>query len=119
MIRTPGLLTRADSMRGDTATDHTSFRSGCKCGYCLLSDLVVRLGALICAESALPAEWVRNLPSQRSGGFDFAFPCGAANGTTLDPLDSLFAGLDLQDREAGNEFLGFGKGAIDDGTRLA
>ncbi len=32
--------------------------------------------------------------------FDFVI-VGAAVGTTLDPLDGLFEGLDLQDREAG------------------
>jgi hypothetical protein len=51
--------------------------------------------------------------------FDFAFAGGAAVGATLDPLDGLFEGLDLQDREAGDELLGLGEGAVDDGTRLA
>ena len=51
--------------------------------------------------------------------FDFAFTGGAAVGTTLDPLDGLFEGVDLQDLEAGDELLGLGEGAVDDGTRLA
>ena len=42
-----------------------------------------------------------------------------AVGATLDPLDGLFEGLDLQDPEAGDELLGLGEGAVDDGTRLA
>src|SRR5258707_4066064 len=50
--------------------------------------------------------------------FDFVV-AGAAVGTTLDPLDGLFAGLDLQYRETGDEFLGFGEWAVDDRTRLA
>src|SRR5580765_3711969 len=51
--------------------------------------------------------------------FDFALARGAAVGGTLDPLDGLFEGLDLQDRETGDEFLGLGEGTVDDGTRLA
>ena len=43
---------------------------------------------------------------------------GAAVGAALDPLDGLFEGLDLQDREAGDELLGFGEGAVDDGADL-
>jgi hypothetical protein len=50
--------------------------------------------------------------------FDFVV-AGVAVGATLDPLDGLFEGLDLQDREAGDELLGLGEGAVDDGTRLA
>jgi len=50
--------------------------------------------------------------------FDFVV-VGAAVGATLDPLDGLFEGLDLQDREASDELLGLGEGAVDDGTRLA
>src|SRR6184192_3811009 len=41
--------------------------------------------------------------------FDFVV-AGAAVGATLDPLDGLFEGLDLQDREAGDELLGLVKG---------
>src|SRR3982074_2293141 len=50
--------------------------------------------------------------------FDFGV-AGAAVGATLDPLDGLFKGLDLPEPEAGDELLGFGEGAVDDGTRLA
>ena len=50
--------------------------------------------------------------------FDFVV-AGAAVGAALDPLDGLFEGLDLQDRETGDELLGLGEGAVDDGTRLA
>ncbi len=50
--------------------------------------------------------------------FDFVV-AGVAVGATLDPLDGLFEGLALQDREAGDELLGLGEGAVDDGTRLA
>ena len=50
--------------------------------------------------------------------FDFVV-AGAAVGGTLDPLDGLFEGLDLQDRETGDELLGLGEGAVDYGTRLA
>src|SRR5208283_1458817 len=49
--------------------------------------------------------------------FDFVV-AGAAVGSTLDPLDGLFEGLDLQDREASDELLGLGEGAVDDGTDL-
>jgi hypothetical protein len=51
--------------------------------------------------------------------FDFGLAGAAAVGGTLDPLDGLFEGLDLQDREAGDELLGLGEGPVDDGTRLA
>src|SRR6202453_1052682 len=51
--------------------------------------------------------------------FDYAFAGRAAEGGTLDPLDGLFEGLDLPDPEAGDELLGLGEGAVDDGTRLA
>ena len=51
--------------------------------------------------------------------FDFGVEAGVAVGGTLDPLDGLLQGLDLQDREAGNELFGLGEGAVDDGTRLA
>jgi hypothetical protein len=40
-------------------------------------------------------------------------------GTALDPLDGLFERLDLPEPEAGDEFLGFGEGAIGDGAVLA
>ena len=50
--------------------------------------------------------------------FDFVVT-GAAVGGTLDPLDGLFEGLDPPEPEAGDELLGFGEGAVDDGTRLA
>jgi hypothetical protein len=44
--------------------------------------------------------------------FDFLV-AGAAVGATLDPLDGLFEGLDLQYREAGDELLSLGEGAVD------
>src|SRR6202167_2720709 len=44
---------------------------------------------------------------------------GVGVGATLDPLDGLFEGLDLPEPEAGDELLGLGEGAVDDGTRLA
>src|SRR6202165_4038001 len=50
--------------------------------------------------------------------FDFVV-AAAAVGATLDPLYGIFEGLDLQDREAGDELLGLGEGAVDDGARLA
>ena|SRR5215469_10504564 len=40
-------------------------------------------------------------------------------GTALDPLDGLFERLDLPEPEAGDEFLGFGEGAVGDGAVLA
>jgi hypothetical protein len=40
-------------------------------------------------------------------------------GTALDPLDGLFERLDLPEPEAGDQFLGFGEGAIGDGAVLA
>ena len=40
-------------------------------------------------------------------------------GTPLDPLDGLFERLDLPEPEAGDEFLGFGEGAVGDGAVLA
>src|ERR1700722_13328362 len=51
--------------------------------------------------------------------FDFVVAAGVAIGAALDPVDGLFEGLDLQDREAGDEILGLSEGAVDDGTRLA
>ena len=50
--------------------------------------------------------------------FDFGVD-GVGVGATLDPLDGLFEGLDLPKPEAGDELLGLGEGAVDDGTRLA
>ena len=40
-------------------------------------------------------------------------------GTALDPLDRLFERLDLPEPEAGNEFLAFGEGAVNDGAVFA
>ena len=40
-------------------------------------------------------------------------------GAALDPLDGLFERLDLLEPEAGDEFLAFGKGAVNDGAVLA
>jgi hypothetical protein len=50
--------------------------------------------------------------------FDFGV-AGVAVGATLDPLDGLFEGLDLQHPEAGDELLGLRERAVDDGARLA
>ena len=51
---------------------------------------------------------------------DFDFGVAVVGvGATPDPLDSLFEGLDLPEPEAGDELLGLGEGAVDDGTRLA
>ncbi len=50
--------------------------------------------------------------------FDLGF-ASVGVGAALDPLDGLFEGLDLPEPEAGDEFLGFGEGAANDGTRLA
>jgi len=50
------------------------------------------------------------------------FDCGFAGvgaGTTLDPLDGLFEGVELPDPEAGDELFGFGEWAVDDGARAA
>ena len=49
--------------------------------------------------------------------FDFVVAPRAAVGTTFDPLDGLFKGLDLQDGEAGDELLGLGERAVDNGLR--
>ena len=38
---------------------------------------------------------------------------------SLDPLDRLFERLDLPEPEAGNEFLAFNEGAVNDGAVLA
>ena len=46
--------------------------------------------------------------------FDFGV-AGLRVGATLDPLDGLFEGLDLPEPEAGDELLGLGEGAVDDG----
>jgi hypothetical protein len=51
--------------------------------------------------------------------FDFGVASTVAVGGALDPLDGLFEGLDLQNREAGDEFLGLGEGAVDNGNRPA
>jgi hypothetical protein len=40
-------------------------------------------------------------------------------GTALDPLDRLFKRLDLPEPEAGDKFLAFGEGAVNDGAVLA
>ena len=51
---------------------------------------------------------------------DFDFGVAAVGvGATLDPLDGLFEGLDLPEPEAGDELLGLGERAVDDGARLA
>src|SRR6202051_4408624 len=50
--------------------------------------------------------------------FDFVVT-GVTPGGPLDPLDGLFEGLYLPEPEAGDELLGLGEGAVDDGTRLA
>jgi hypothetical protein len=39
-------------------------------------------------------------------------------GAALDPLDGLFERLDLPEPEAGDEFLAFREGAVDDGGRF-
>src|ERR1700722_455200 len=123
-------MTRADSMRqtasmvrcrsvADTATDHTSFKRGVQ------ERLFVR--GLIWQLSAA-AYFVLDLFLGQDGGevfhlkdladFDFVV-AGVAVGAALDPLDGLFKGLDLQDREAGDELLGFGEGPVGDGAGLA
>src|SRR5271154_7534813 len=50
--------------------------------------------------------------------FDFVV-AGAGVGATLDPLDGLFEGFDLPEPEAGDELLGLGEGAVDNGNRIA
>src|SRR5215468_7292465 len=47
-----------------------------------------------------------------------AFAVGGV-GASLDPLDRLFERLNLPEPEAGDEFLGFGEGAVNDGAVLA
>src|SRR6516164_3452922 len=42
-----------------------------------------------------------------------------AVGASLDPLDRLFERLNLPEPEAGDEFLAFGEGAVNDGAVLA
>jgi hypothetical protein len=41
------------------------------------------------------------------------------DGAALDPLDRLFERLDLPEPESGDQFLGFGEGAVGDGAVLA
>jgi hypothetical protein len=40
-------------------------------------------------------------------------------GASLDPVDGLFERLDLPEPEAGDEFLVFGEGTVNDGAVLA
>src|ERR1035438_1979719 len=133
-------MTRADSMRqtasmvrcrvvawcgsvADTAaTDHTSFRS--------MDATAVRLfvcgliwqtgpGLYFALDLFFGQDGCEVFHLEDLADFDFVVAPGVAVGATLDPLDGLFEGLDLQDREAGDELLGLGEGAVDDGTGLA
>src|SRR5258707_6356775 len=47
--------------------------------------------------------------------FDLASFYASGRGNAFNPFDGLFHGLDLPEPEAGNEFLGLGEGAVDDG----
>jgi hypothetical protein len=85
---------------------------------CWRSDLAAQLGALLCLDLLFGQDGCEIFHLKDLAGFDFVV-AGAAVGATLDPLDGLFKGLDLQDRETGDELLGFGEGAVDDGARLA
>jgi len=80
--------------------------------------LAAQLGALLCLDLLFGQDGCEIFHLKDLAGFDFVV-AGAAVGATLDPLDGLFKGLDLQDRETGDELLGFGEGAVDDGARLA
>src|SRR5580704_11719612 len=103
----------------DTATDHTSFKRGVQ------ERLFV--GGLIRQLSPF-RYFVLDLLFGQDGGevfhlkdladFDFGV-AGVGVGAAFDPLDGLFEGLDLPEPEAGDELLGLGEGAVDDGTRLA
>jgi len=83
------------------------------CLICQLSaDLFFLLNSFF-GEGGCKVFWLEDLAD-----LDFGFACVAV-GAALDPLDGLFEGLDLQDQEASDEFLGFGEGTVGDGAVLA
>src|SRR5690606_33401468 len=45
---------------------------------------------------------------------DLALQAGEGARCPLDPIDALFQGVHLEDPEPGDQFLGFGKRAVDD-----
>src|SRR3954447_9003131 len=63
-------------------------------------------------------DWCQFFHLKDLADFDFVV-AGMAVGATRHPIDGLCEGLDPQDREAGDELLGLGEGAIDDSTRRA
>ena len=69
----------------------------------LSTDFLFQLNILF-GEGACKVFWLEDLAD-----LDFRFACVAVGGA-LDPLDGLFEGLDLQDHEASDEFLGSAKG---------
>src|ERR1700733_698271 len=127
--------TRADSMRhaasmvrcvarcesvADTATDHTSFNPWMQVRL-FVGGLIWQLSPfryfvldLLFGQDGCEVFHLKDLAN-----FDLGVDAGVAVGGTLDPLDGMFEGFDLQDREAGDELLGLGEGAVDDGARLA
>src|SRR5665213_1630757 len=124
-------MTRADSMRqtastvrcvarcelvADTATDHTSFKRGAQerlSGGGLIGQLRpfrYLVLDLLFGQDGREVFHLKDLPD-----FDFGVDVVGV-GAALDPLDGLFKRLDLPDPEAGDEFLGLGEGAVDDGA---
>src|SRR5712692_643584 len=53
---------------------------------------------------------------EKLADLDFAFLAWVRRGGALGPFDRLFPGLHLNDPVSGDEFFGFGEGAVDDGA---
>ena len=83
------------------------------CLICQLSADLFFLLNLFFGEVGCKVFWLEDLAD-----LDLAFAWGAI-GAALDPLDGVFEGLDLQDRVAGDEFLGFGEGTVGDDAVVA
>ena len=83
------------------------------CLICQLSaDFLFQLNTFF-GEERCKVFWLEDLAD-----LDFGFACVAVR-VALDPLDGLFEGLDLQDHETSDEFLGFGEGTVGDRAVLA
>src|SRR5215467_7232734 len=100
--RSPGLL--------DTSVQVGLFLS---CVGCHSSAEVFFLLNFFVVEGRCEVFWLQDLADLYVG---FAF---VGVGASLDPLDGLFERLNLPEPEAGDEFLAFGEGAVNDGAVLA
>ena len=72
--------------------------------------------------SSLPSSRARSTAGtevvhlEKLADLDFAFLAFVGSGDALGPFDRLFPGLHLNDPVSGDEFLGLGEGAVDDGA---